>query len=641
MLMNVTFWLRAFLCLEISIVFAQRTEGGATHLLKEVTVSSRLDNFATGTKIIEIDSLLILQHGNNSLADLLSAQSQVFVKSYGIAGLSTPSIRGTNSSQTAILWNGFNLSSPMNGGSDLALIPTNFVNNIKLQFGGAGALWGSGAVGGAIHLNNTPQFDKGFWIQTSSSVGSFADRQFNADVGLSKKRAVSITKLFFHEAQNDFPFINSSKKGKPVEYLQNAALSQKGFLQEVYFQLGNYQKLNIRLWLQKNDRNIPASMSASTSKAMQIDEVLRGTAEWQHNQGKFSCFVRSAYFEELLKFDDPQISLVSQSKTKAVINEAEVKMQLTPHMFFNLGVNNTYNQAVTKNYHYNPTQNRTAFFSSWSIKNRTSRFKTVVSVRKEFVSNNESPFTASVGIEAALYKSIKLRGSASKNYRLPTFNDLYWTQGGNPNLKAENGYNQEIGINYVYCKNKLGLEASLTYFQSNINNWIMWTPDNKGIWSPENLLRVWSRGVETDYKIYGQVKNIKIDFVAHYQFIRTTNIATDTKEKSIIGKQLMYTPLHKTNTNLGLEYRRVRISGSYNHVGERYTSSDNSSSLWPYYFVNLEISKSITLACYTLKMYLQANNITNQNYQIIQNYPIAGRSIQIGLIINFNKPNKK
>ncbi len=629
------------ICLGLSLAYAQSKPEEKVHILEEVIIpSNRLKNFATGSKIEEIDSTIIVQNSNNSLADLLSTQTQVFVKSYSIAGLSTPSFRGTNASQTAILWNGFNLGSPMNGGQDLALLPVNFVNNVKLQFGGAGALWGSGAIGGTIHLNNTPQFNKGLSLYSSSSIGSFEDRQQNFEVSISKNRFISTTKFFYHEAKNDFPFINTSEKGKPEQRLSNAEFYQKGILQENYFKINNSQNLSFRLWLQKNDRNIPASMSSGVSTANQKDDATRSTLEWQRIKTKVSYFVRSAYFDETLKYTNPQISLISKSQTKAFINEAESRINLTSQQSINLGINNTYNIAFTKDYATAPTQNRIAFFGSYSIRNQKSTLKASLSTRKEFISNNENPFTASIGLEGIIIKHFKLRATASKNYRLPTFNDLYWAQGGNPNLLPEEGYNEELGLTYFHCKGNLGFELGATVFNSNINNWIMWRPDSKGIWSPENVLKVWSRGFENDLKVYYTLYKLKLDMSAHYQSIQTTNEATTTKETDILGKQLIYTPQQKAIANIGIEFMRFRLSGSYNYVGKRFTTSDNSEFLLPYSTFNLDLSKTFTMPSFMLKAYIQVYNINNESYQIIKYYPVAGRSFQIGITINFNKPNK-
>ena len=328
------------LCLSVSFAYAQSVpRDSAVHVLDEVIIpSNRLKNFATGSKIEEIDSTVLVQNSNNTLADLLASQTQVFVKSYGIAGLSSPSFRGTNASQTAIVWNGFNLGSPMNGQLDLALLPVNFANNVKIQFGGAGALWGSGAVGGTVHLNNKPAFNKGISVNSSSSIGSFGDRQQNLEFSYSKKRFISVTKLFYHEARNNFSFQDNTGVLKTTRTLNNAEIFQKGFMQELYYKINAYQNLSLRFWYQTNNRNIPASISANDSKANQKDDAVRTTIEWQRIKTKISYFARAAYFDEKLNFTDPGIFLVSNSQSKAFISEAEAKINITELQLLNVEI---------------------------------------------------------------------------------------------------------------------------------------------------------------------------------------------------------------------------------------------------------------------------------------------------------------
>lgn len=611
------------------------------HHLKEVEVTAnRLANFSSGNKIEPIDTNALSQHNINTLADLLADQSQVFIRSYGITGLAIPSFRGSGASHTAVLWNGFNLSSPMSGELDFALVPVNFLNNVKLQFGGSGALWGSGAIGGTIHLNNVPEFDKGISIGTTLNYGSFEDKQQNIELSISKKRFISSTKLFNHDARNDFPFINIAQFGKPEQKLGNAEIKQHGILQENYFKLKENQKISLRLWYQFNDRNIPASMTVGNSKANQKDEFYRSTLEWQLTKEKISVFVRSAYFDETLDYVDPLISLESNSRSKSFITEAESKIRIASNQSLNIGLNNTYNEAITKNYIKNPTQNRTSFFTSYRINNTKDTWRGTATVRKEFISNGKNPLTASAGFEGLIIKKIRLRGNVSKNYRLPTFNDLYWTPGGNPNLVPESGLSEELGLAFIHCVNNFSLEAEATAFSNKVDNWIMWLPDNYGLWSPENVLSVWARGLEYDLKLHYTIKKVKLSLAGHYHFILSTNEKINSGSDAALNKQLIYVPAQKAIVNTGIEYKQFRLSFSYNYVGYRYTTSDNTQYLKPYQLVNVDLSKTFQLTNMKVRAFIQVNNLWNESYQIIAYYPIPGRYYQAGISISFNEPNK-
>jgi len=628
----------------LSIICVQNASGqllktDSVLVTKEVIISSnRLSEFSTGYKIIEIDSATLAQNQANSLAELLSNYSPIFVKTYGTNSLASTSVRGMNANQTAILWNGFNINSSYVGMIDLNLVPNNFVNSAKIQVGGAGALWGSGAIGGTVHLNNQPTFNKGLTFNTLLNTGSFADQQINIDFSFSKKRFITSFKTFYHQAKNDFPFINNAKIGKPIENFQNSESYQKGILQENYFKLTKNQTINTRVWLQNNHRHIPNSITSGIGKAFQNDQASRFTTEWQLIKSNITLFARAAFFNENIDYYDPSTNLTSLSNIKTIISEAETKYKITDLQTINGGINFTYNKALTKNYSFIPERNRTSLFSSYQIRNNKSTLKLTTSVRKEFVNQFISPFTYSFGGEAKISQNIKTRINVSKNYRLPTFNDLYWGQGGNPNLLPEEGVSTEIGIGYVKCSDPFAIEFETSFFSSNVNNWIMWAPDNKGVWTPQNINKVWSRGVEMDLKLYATLGKIKWVGKLQAHYIKTTNEKSNTKET--LHKQLIYTPLYKILSSISAEYKKYRLNLAYNFVGYRFENTDNATFLPGYGLVNIDFSKQLNLKNQTFRAFLQINNVTNFSYQIIPFYPSPMRNYQIGISINLNKPNK-
>ena len=175
---------------------AQNRIADSTYTLKEIKIiSNRLDNYSSGTKVQLIDSNIIAQYINNSLATLLLNESSIFIKSYGAGSLATTSFRGGNATHTAVLWNGFNLNSPSNGQLDLSIIPNTISNKVSIQFGGSSALWGSGAVGGTILLNNNIKFNEGLTIVASLSAGSFDDYSQQIYVQQSNAKFVSSLKI--------------------------------------------------------------------------------------------------------------------------------------------------------------------------------------------------------------------------------------------------------------------------------------------------------------------------------------------------------------------------------------------------------------------------------------------------------------
>jgi vitamin B12 transporter len=638
---------------------AQQPSVDTTKTLTAIEVSSpfiRASN--TGNRIQSLDSTLLNRYAANNLGELLNTESDVYVKSYGLGTLATTSIRGGGSNHTAILWNGFNLQSPMHGPPDLSLIQVNFLDEVMVQYGSSGATWGSGAVGGAIHLNNKATFNKGISAAAGVSFGSFADKQQHATIELSKKRFVTNLKISNHTAKNNFPFHNVNLP-EPLQLLTNAELKQVSIMNENYFQINEHQKINARFWYQSADRNIPPSMSQKRNVSNLRDESYRITSEWQHTAEKVVLTAHAAHFYETLIYDDSTRSMHSVSKSHVIILEGESKFKLTNVDMFSIIVNNTYSKASTTNgYDISPHQNRLAFIGMYKIHNPKNSLSGFFNIRQELISPDNHavdtidlvpfkmkpvqtkashPLTYSIGGEGRFFKKIAINFSVAQHYRIPTFNDLYWTQGGNIHLKPENGWGQELGITGKHQFNKLAVTLSGTVFNRTINNWILWTPTVYNYWSPDNIMKVWSRGAEYQLKLNYAVKKITVQVNVMWNYTVSTTEKTNTAFEASLGKQLMYTPMYKGNANVTIGYKNFSITCNQKYVGYTYTIPDNSEHLKPYLLTNVSISQLFTIAQFKLRVFAGVNNVFDNGYEVIQDRPMPGRNYQIGCSFYFNK----
>ena len=109
--------------------------------IKEVVISrNKPDTEASGYKKTKIDSSTLVNYSNRNLSDMLSDNTDIYIKSYGMGGTSTVAFRGTTASHTIIDWNGININSPMLGQSDLSLFPVGLIDDVNIYFGGASML---------------------------------------------------------------------------------------------------------------------------------------------------------------------------------------------------------------------------------------------------------------------------------------------------------------------------------------------------------------------------------------------------------------------------------------------------------------------------------------------------------------------
>ncbi len=107
-----------------------------------VLEQSRLRLFSAGHNGIHLNKKSLEKYQSRNLAHILQLESTFFVKNYGPSGISSLSGRGGGASHTAVLWEGFNIQSPLLGQADISLLPTVFVDYIDIQYGGESALFG-------------------------------------------------------------------------------------------------------------------------------------------------------------------------------------------------------------------------------------------------------------------------------------------------------------------------------------------------------------------------------------------------------------------------------------------------------------------------------------------------------------------
>ncbi|MEM6380970.1 MAG: TonB-dependent receptor, partial [Bacteroidota bacterium] len=474
--------------LKAQLVEAQSTLTDTTFKLQEVVVvAPRLSQSLSGLQSTRFDSLQKQSYYQRNLSDLLSDQSPLFVRTYGLGALATTAFRGGSANHTAVLWNGISLSSPMNGQLDLSLVPVAAADELFIQHGAGSALFGSGAVAGVIHLLSQPQFNRGVTTKLHTSFGSFSDFRQNISHEISKEKWVSSFQLFNATAQNDFPFTNEFVGDNNRRRQTHANLKNRGIINENKWLLGKHHTLSLNTWLQTTDRNLPPTFLQQQSLANQADNALRLNAGWNYSKGKISTFVRTGYLNEQLVFTDELADLRSISRTQQLISEAETKIRFNPNHDINFGLHHTFATASNENFEQNPNQNRTALFAAYQHHSKNQKLHARLAGRAELVGQDLVPFTFSVGGDYQLFKWLIAKATVSKVYRIPTFNDLYWTPGGNPNLLPESGYAQEAGISVRLQNKALRFTSDLSLFNRNIDNWIIWLP-GFSYWSPQNIM---------------------------------------------------------------------------------------------------------------------------------------------------------
>ena len=304
------------LCVHFFTTMSAQTD--TTIIIKVVEVAAtNIEKDGMGSVIQSFEAKTLDNYRGQALSQLLSEQGNIFIKSYGANTLATISMRGTGSNHTAVLWNGLNLQSSMNGSVDFNLVPVFFLEKIDLQKGGSSARYGSGAIGGSLHLNSYKKPENGWHGAVGGSLGSFEKVEALGKLSFAKENWNSTIKVINREAENDFPLLKN-----PNQKQTNAHFEQQGITNDNYLKINEKQFLKSFFWYQNVQRQIPPTRSEGASNAQQNDEFLRAGMEWSRVGDSDATKAKVAYLQDKLLFFSDMVDSAN-SLTKTAIVELE------------------------------------------------------------------------------------------------------------------------------------------------------------------------------------------------------------------------------------------------------------------------------------------------------------------------------
>ena len=230
-----------------------------------------------------------------------------------------------------------------------------------------------------------------------------------------------------------------------------------------------------------------------------------------------------------------------------------------------------------------------------------------------------------------------IRAFYKRVFRLPTFNDLYYTFVGNINLKPESTTQYNLGAVFSH-KFKTGffktLDASLDLYYNTVKNKIVAVPtSNQFRWTMLNFGRVEIKGL--DAVLQSSFATGPVDWTTrvNYTYQRAEDV-TDKNSQWYRG-QIPYIPWHSGSVIVTADYGKWALTYSFIYTGERYESvaniAENYSPAWYTHDMGITRSFSIGPQKRDLKITLEVNNILNQQYEVVQCYPMPGTNIKLRL----------
>ena len=583
-------------------------------VLEEVLViPTKLKEFSTGQTLTSLQDSLLLQN-KPSLISALNFNTPIYFKENGLGMVASPSFRGTNASQTAVLWNGININSRFNGQTDFNTINTGSYDAINIRGGGGSVIYGTGAIGGTVHLTNEVDFKKHFKNRVYLGYGSF--NTYDARYQLTTADKNWSTKISFsrNQSDNDFEYIDADRKNLNGAFYNNSLNAVFGYR----FNENNTLKFYSEVF--ESERHF-SLIRPSENRTKYEDVSLKNLLEWEVSGKKITSIARVAYLKEEYKyFPNIETESFTFGEANTVIGKYDFSYQFSKKIKLNAILSHEYTDGEGSSI---PQNERNISSGALLLKHLVNeKWAYEIAARKELTNDYESPLLFSFGSGYSFTDFYKLKLNVSKNFRIPTYNDLYWATGGNPDLAAEEAMQYEIGNEFLFNNFKI----TLTGYYNDIKQMINWVPGSSGYWTPKNIDKVATYGAEF-------LLNYKKQFGRHLLAVNGTYAYT-VSENKITEKQLIYVPYHKATGSIYYAFQDLFIETQALYNGEVFTRSDNNPryNLDAYWLWNAglgyHISKSFTLGG-------KVRNLLNSDYQNVEDRRMPGTNYTIYLTLNF------
>ena len=656
--------------------------------LIELTVTAPRAMKDIGIQKTSFDSIALKENISLSMADILAYNSSVFVKSYGRATLSTVAFRGTSPSHTQVTWNGIKINSPMLGMTDFSTIPAYFIDQASLYHGTSSVNETGGGLGGLVKLSTIPDAPPGFNLQYIQGIGSFSTFDEFLRLSFHNKNWTTSTRAVFSSSPNDYTYINHDKKVNiydedhniigqyyPKEKNRSGAFKDLQLLQEIYYNTQKGDRFGLNIWYVNSNRELPMLTTDYGDERKfenkQRENTLRTLISWNHYRDSWNITLKAGYVFTKMAYDYKKeitedfwsYMTKARSHVNTLFGSAEGNYFIRDKWLFTASVSahQQFVRSSDKNIILQQGNQAIVGYDKARIELSASisaKWQPIYSwgvgvvIREDLYGNKYSPvipaFFTDWQVFNTTWRNIPLnfilKGSISENYRFPSLNDLYFLPGGNPNLKSEEGFNYDTGFTLnITPIQRLSLEISGNWFDSRIDNWIIWLPTTKGFFSPRNVKKVHAYGVEL-------TAEAGVDFGKGWllnlngSFSRTSSINEGEKMSPAdqsVGKQLPYIPKYSSSFTGRLKWNSWSFLYKWCYYSERYTMSSNDYTLTghlPKYFMsNISLEKNLYFKFLDLQLKVAVNNLFNEDYLSVLSRPMPGINFEffIGITPKF------
>ena len=675
--------------LTVATAQAQTSQSGRFDSLqhvREVVVTSKLV-FREVMPSQKLNGEELERLSSHSVADALRYFSGVQLKDYGgVGGVKTVDVRSMGTNHLAVSYDGIVLGNAQNGQVDLGQFSLDNVDEITLFNGQKSAIFQPAsdfASASSVYIRTrAPRFTVGkdtnwklrakYGASDLLRLSALYEHRFNEDLSLSANTEVLT-------ASGKYKFRYHRKNLDGTTAWDTTATRQNGDIQAVRAEVNLHGLLTQGAWqvkgyLYNSARGIPGAIVNNVwmrgERQQDLNTFLQ--AHVQKSVGeRFStqwlakyAFYRTHYVNR----DSTRLPVDNLYRQQEFYLSTANVLELLPGWSASMSYDLRWNKLSADTYNFAwPTRFTHMLSVATAIDYRHLKVQgSIVGILINDKSQTSNLSRLTPALFANLYplrgKWLSLRAYVKQSFRMPTFNDLYYTDIGNASLLPEKATQYDVGLVIdrhfpspftlhlqPFTITHFDLHADLYY--NKVRDKIIAYPKGQQFrWTMLNLGEVNIKGFDLTSSVSFAVGR---DLVATLRGQYTYQDARDVTdpETPYYRHQIPYIPRHSGSVIMGMDWRRWTLNYSFLYTGERWNEQENIAynHMQPWYTSDLSVSfQPIGLispishigpkkpkSLMSLRVTAEVNNLFDQQYDVILNYPMPGRNAAIGLDVTF------
>lgn len=225
-----------------------------------------------------------------------------------------------------------------------------------------------------------------------------------------------------------------------------------------------------------------------------------------------------------------------------------------------------------------------------------------------------------IGVSLDAGHGLSFNALSSRSFRNPSFNELYYPGFGNPALRPENIWINDLGAAFhKSIDKKRKLSFKLNFFHHSLKDKIVSAPsqEDPNIWLPYNVEQAESKGLDASASARWQQGDSRLSLSLSYSFQES---------------DLVYVYRHAATASL--KAVKDRWKGELEWL-IKHGRQDAQGELPGWNTLNLSLSREFKTRDKTpVTLLLRAVNLADYRYESVRYYPMPGRSLSMSIMIN-------